>query len=179
SAVRHSEAIDYLVGLLPAALLQGWVAERRGEIEAAIDVYRRVIELASQAGFTDHTAFALVRLGGVAVARQDLRQAEDLCRAALAAADAAGSVWTAAYARVQLGRVLEAAGDADTATSLYRDALESSERPRPHRARESLQRILAGSPATAALLGLAELAEARGDAAAADALRARAALASV
>ncbi|MBV8989316.1 MAG: hypothetical protein JO372_12230 [Solirubrobacterales bacterium] len=179
SAVRHSEAIDYLVGLLPATLLQGWVAERRGEIEAAIDVYRRVIELASQAGFTDHTAFALVRLGGVAVARQDLRQAEDLCRAALAAAVTAGSVWTAAYARVQLGRVLAAAGDADTATRLYQDALESSEGPRPHRARESLQRILAGSPATAALLGLAELAEARGDAAAADALRARAALAPV
>ena len=34
---------------------------------------------------------------------------------------------------------------------------------RPRQARESLFLALAGSPATAALLGLAELAEARGD----------------
>ena len=174
SVVQHSEAIDYLLTLLPATLLQAWAAERQGQNESAVDVYRRAIELSNQAGLTDHTAFALARLGGVALARGDLRQAEDLCRRALAAADAELSPWTAAYVRVQLGRVLAAAGAADTAARLYRNALESSERPQPHRARESLQLMLAGSPHKAALLGLAELADARGDEAAAAELRARA-----
>jgi hypothetical protein len=44
-------------------------------------------------------------------------------------------------------------------------------------AREALFVALAGSPATRALLGLAELAEASGDSEAADELRARAELA--
>jgi tetratricopeptide (TPR) repeat protein len=177
-AIQHSEAIDYLVTLLPGTLLQAWAAERRGETEVAIDAYRRAIELANQAGLTDHTAFALARMGAVALAGGDVRQAEDLCRRALAAADAEVSPWTAEYTRVQLGRVLAATGDADTAARLYRSALESSERPQPHRARESLQLMLAGSPHRAALVGLAELADARGDVAAADELRARAQFAS-
>ena len=45
---------------------------------------------------------------------------------------------------------------------------------RPRQARESLFLALAGSPAAAALAGLAEIAEVRGDTAAADDLRARA-----
>ena len=70
-----------------------------------------------------------------------------------------------------------AAGDAQTAERLYREVLEWSQAQRPHQARESLFLALAGSPATAALLGLAEIAEARGDTAAADGLRGRAGLA--
>ena len=174
SAVQHSEAIDYVLTLLPATLLQAWAAERRGETEAAIGAYRRAIELANQVGLTDHTAFALARLGLLALEKGDQHQAEELCRRAFAAADAEISPWTAAYTRVQLGHVLAAAGDTDTAARLYWTALESSELPQPHRARESLQLMLAGSPATAALLGLAELADARGDTAAAAELRARA-----
>lgn len=85
--------------------------------------------------------------------------------------------WVTAYARVELGRTRAAAGDANTAETLYRNALEWSVRPRPHRARESLFVTIAGSPATGALLGLADLAAARGDAEAADAMRARAELA--
>ena len=61
-----------------------------------------------------------------------------------------------------------AAGDAQTAERLYREVLEWSQTQRPHQARESLFVALAGSPAAAALRGLAELAEARGDTAAAD-----------
>jgi hypothetical protein len=82
-----------------------------------------------------------------------------------------------ALARVQLARCAAAAGDADTADQLYRDVLDWSQAQRPHQARESLFIALAGSPVTPALLGLAELAEARGDAARADELRARAGLA--
>jgi hypothetical protein len=65
-----------------------------------------------------------------------------------------------------------AAGGANTATTLYRNA-SSGRGPRPHRARESLFVTIAGSPATGALLGLADLAAARGDAE----MRARAELA--
>ena len=65
----------------------------------------------------------------------------------------------------------------DAAERLYREVLEWSQTQRPHQARESLFLALAGSPATAALLGLAELAEARGDTASADELRGRAGLA--
>ena len=48
---------------------------------------------------------------------------------------------------------------------------------RPREAREILFAALADSPPTAALLGLAELADARGDTASADELRQRAGLA--
>jgi predicted ATPase/DNA-binding SARP family transcriptional activator len=177
NAARHSEAIEYLPGLLPATMLQASAAEQRGDSEGATALYRRVFELSNQTRFADHAAFALAKLGCGALAKGDPRQAEELFRRALAAADAARAPWVTAYARVQLGRVFAASGDSDTAERLYRQALDWSERPRPHRARESLQLVIAGSPGSAALLGLAELAEARGDAAAAGELRSRAALA--
>jgi predicted ATPase/DNA-binding SARP family transcriptional activator len=176
-AARHSKAIGFLPGLLPATMLEAWAAEQRGDARAAAEVYRRVFELANETRFVDHAAFALARLGSAALADRDSRQAEKLFRRALAAADAAHAPWVTAYARVQLGRILAAAGDVSTAERLYRSALEWSERPRPHRARESLFLMLAGSPGMAALQGLAELATVLGDAEAAAELRARAALA--
>ena len=114
-------------------------------------------------GFGDHAAFALAGLGANALASRDLRGAEELERQALAAAEAAQASWVAAHARVQLGRIAAASGDAGGAERLYRQVLEWSQAQRPHQARESLFLALAGSPATAALLGLAELAEAHGD----------------
>jgi hypothetical protein len=83
--------------------------------------------------------------------------------------------WLAAHARVQLARVLAAAGDTDIPETLYRSVVEWSETPRPRQVRESLFVVLAGSPGAAALRGLARLAAARGDDAAADHLHARAA----
>ena len=176
-AVRHAEAIDYLISLLPATLLEAWVAEQRDDEKAAIEAYGRVLELANRPHFADHAAFAFARLGCHALASGSLLEAAELFRRAIAAADAARAPWVTAYARVELGRARAAAGDADTAERLYRHALEWSVRPRPHRARESLFVVIAGSPATGALLGLADLATARGDAEAADELRARAELA--
>jgi predicted ATPase/DNA-binding SARP family transcriptional activator len=175
--IRHAEAIDYLPSLLPATLLEAWVAERQEDEKAAIDAYSRALELANRPHFADHAAFALARLGSHALARGNLLEAEELFRRALAAAYAARTPWVTAYARVELGRTRAAAGDANTAETLYRNALEWSVRPRPHRARESLFVTIAGSPATGALLGLADLAAARGDAEAADEMRARAELA--
>ena len=176
-AVRYAAPIDYLISLLPATMLEAWIAEQRDDEEAATAAYRRVLELADRPHFADHGAFALARLGSHALASGKLRDAEELLKRALAAADAARAPWVTAYARVELGRARAAAGDADTAEKLYRQALDWSAQPRPHRARESLFVVIAGSPATGALLGLAELAAARGEAEAADDLRARAELA--
>jgi len=173
--LRHSEAIGYDVFVVPAMLLEAWVAELRNEPGAAEDAYRRALELAGRIGFVDHVSFALVRLGSNALTRGDTRQAEELCRRALAMAEAASTSRLAAHARVQLARVLEAAGDADTAETLYRSVVEWSQTPRPRQVRELLFVVLAGSPGAAALRGLARLAAARGDHDAADDLQAHAA----
>ena len=126
-----------------------------------MEAYRRALELAGRIGFGDHAAFALAGLGAIALANGDLREAEELQRQALATAEAAQAPWVAAHARVQLARIAAGRGDADTAERLYRQVLEWSQIQRPHQARESLFVALAGSPATAALLGLAEIADAR------------------
>jgi len=156
---RHSDAIDYDAFRVPCLLLEAWVAERCDERAAAAEAYRRALELAGRIGFGDHAAFALAGLGSNALAGGDLRQAEELQRQALATAEAARASWAAAHARVQLARIAVAAGDAAAAERLYQQVLEWSRTERPHEARESLVLALAGSPATAAELGLAELGE--------------------
>jgi predicted ATPase/DNA-binding SARP family transcriptional activator len=172
-ALRHAQAIGYLISLLAATLVEAWVAEQRDDQKAAVDAYMRVLERANQPHFANHAAFALARLGWHALASGNLLEAEELFRRALAAADGA-SPWVTAYARVELGRARAAAGDSDTAERLYRQVLEASVRPRPTRMRDRFFAVIAGSPATGALLGLADLAAARGDAEAADELRAQA-----
>jgi predicted ATPase/DNA-binding SARP family transcriptional activator len=174
---RHADAIEYDAFRVPGLLLEAWVAERRRDSAATVGGYRRALELAGRIGFGDHAALALSALGSNALAGGDLREAEELQRQALATAEAADATWVAAHARVQLGRIAAASGDADTAVSLYRRVLDWSQVQRPHQARESLFVALAGSPATTALLGLAEIAERRGDMASADEFRARAGLA--
>jgi hypothetical protein len=136
----------------------------------------RVLEGANQPYFANHAAFALARLGSHTLGSGNLLEAEELFRRALAAADGA-SPWATAHAQVELGRARAAAGDADTAARLYRQVLDASVQPRPYRMRERFFVTIAGSPATGALLGLADLAAARGEAEAADELRARAELA--
>jgi hypothetical protein len=47
--LRHSEVIGYDdVFVVPAMLLEAWVAERRSEPGAAEDAYRRALELAGE-----------------------------------------------------------------------------------------------------------------------------------
>jgi tetratricopeptide (TPR) repeat protein len=154
----HSEAIGYDAFRVPALLLEAWAADRRQDDAAAVDAYRRALELAGRIGFGDHAAFALTGLGSNALANGDLRAAEDLQRQALAAAEAARAPGVAAVARVQLGRIAAASGDAAGAERLYREVLEWTRLRRPHQARESLFLALAGSPATAAQGGLEEIA---------------------
>jgi tetratricopeptide (TPR) repeat protein len=153
----HSDAIDYDAFRVPALLLDGWVADQRGDDEAAALAYWRALELARRIGFDDHAAMALSGLGAGALARGDLGGAEELQRQSLALAEAADATWVVAHARVQLARIAAASGDPEAAERLYRDALEWSELERPHQARESLFIALAGTPADAARQGLAEL----------------------
>jgi hypothetical protein len=161
AAALTAEAVrlhdDYDIGAVPAALLEAALAERRGDTEAAAAAYRRALERSERASFADHAAFALSGIGSNALADGDLREAEELQRQALVTAEAAHATWAAAHARVQLARTAAAAGDAATAERLYRHVLEWSRTRRPHQAREGLFLALAGSPATAAELGLAEL----------------------
>jgi predicted ATPase/DNA-binding SARP family transcriptional activator len=175
--IAHADAIAYDAFEVPGALLEGWVAARRSNRSAADAAYLRTLDVAERSGMADHAAFALAGLGSTALAAGDLRRAEQLLRQALVTAEAARAAWVAAHARVELGRVLAAAGDAATAERLYETVLEWSTLPRPHRARETLFIALAGDPLSAALLGLADLADAQGDALTAGDLRRRAGLA--
>jgi hypothetical protein len=175
--IKHAEAIGYDAFTVPAALFQGWVAAQRDDRSTAEDAYGRALDLASATGFADHAAFALAGLGSTALAAGDPRRAQQLLRQALAAADPARAPWIAAHARVALGRALAAAGDGTTAERLYQAVLDWSALPRSHRARETLFVALARDPATDALMGLADLADARGDALAAGEFRQRAGLA--
>jgi ATP/maltotriose-dependent transcriptional regulator MalT len=160
-AHRHAEAIGFDAFRLTAMLLDAWVAERRNDGDAATDAYRGALDLAGDAGFADHAAFALSGLASCALARGDLARAEELQRRALATAEGARAAWAAAHARVELGRILATAGDTDTAATLYRNVLAWSELPRQHGPRESLFLALAEDPATAASAGLADLGDAR------------------
>ncbi len=173
---QHVDAIGYDAFLAPALLLEAWLSERRQE-PAAAEAYRRAGELADRVGFRDHAAFALACEASLAFAGGDVVGAEGLARRALSTAEAVEALWPAALARVQLARCAAATGDADAAESLYREVIDWSQAERPHQAREALFVALAGSPVTPALLGLAELAETRGDTATADELRGRAGLA--
>jgi predicted ATPase/DNA-binding SARP family transcriptional activator len=148
---------DYDIGAVPAALLEAALAERRGDTEAAAAAYRRALDRSERAGFADHAAFALSGIGSTALADGDLREAEQLQRRALVTAEAAHAQWAAAHARAQLARTAAAAGDGAAAERLYRQVLAWSTTQRPHQAREGLFLALAGSPATTAELGLAEL----------------------
>jgi predicted ATPase len=172
----RSQAIGFTAFQVPARLLEAWVAGRLGDAEASVHAYRRALELATEAGFGDHAALSLAGLGANALATNDLRHAKELFRRSLDTAEAARAPWVAAYARANLAGVLAAAGDAETAERLYQNVLGWSRTPRPRQARESLNIALAGNPAATAMLGLADLAEARGDAAAAAELRAHAGL---
>jgi predicted ATPase/DNA-binding SARP family transcriptional activator len=175
--VRYSEACRYDAFRTPAVMLEAWLAGERGDRAAQTVAYRRALELARDAGLADHGAFALAELGVGERTNGDPRAAAEVLRQAVAAAEAAGSPWVATYARAELGRALAADGDTAAAEQLFRQALEWSETPRRRTARESLFVAIAGSPSTPALLGLADLADARGDRQAGDDLRGRAGLA--
>ena len=173
---RHSEAIGYDAFQPPTMLFEAWVAERRADRQAAVVAYRRALEVSLRVGSPEYASFALSGLGSIAFADGDLSHAEELFRRALASVEADSTSWHVAHARVKLAAVLAAAGDTFTAERLYRNVVEWSETPRPHQARETNFIALAGSPAAAAVLGLAGLADARGDAEAAGECRARAGL---
>jgi hypothetical protein len=144
--LRHSGVIGYDVFVVPALLLEAWVAERRNELGAAEDAYRRALELAGRIGLWTTSASPWSDSARTRSRAGTRARPRVLCRRALAMAEAASKSRLAAHARVQLARVLEAAGDADTAETLYGSVVEWSQTPRPRQVRELLFVVLAGSP---------------------------------
>jgi hypothetical protein len=65
-----------------------------------------------------------------------------------------------AHANARLAHLLRATGDIAGAAGLYRQVIEWSQAPRRREVREAFFVALVGSPASAALVGLAELDEA-------------------
>jgi hypothetical protein len=119
-------------------LLEAWNGERRNDLGAAQDAYRRALELAGRIGFADHISFALVRLGSNALARGDTRQAEERCRVVADATAAPSSRLALRRARRQpraaalrgLARLAAARGDDDAADDLQARAAAMAERDR-------------------------------------------------
>jgi predicted ATPase/DNA-binding SARP family transcriptional activator len=155
---RRAEQLGYDAFVVPAILLEAWVAERTHQRDAAEAAYRAAAEVAARVEFRDHVAFALTRVAAAAFARGDLREAQELVMRAAAAAGPDPDSWAAADARVQLAALRAAAGDADGAAALYRGVLDWDLRPRAHLQRESLFVVLGGDPAGSARAGLAALA---------------------
>jgi|GEM_PF-421558 len=151
---------SYGVGAVPAALLEATVAETRGARPAAEAAYRRALHHSERAGFADHASFALAGLGSLAFSDGHVDDATTLLRRAVAVAAAMPAPWLVAHANARLAQVLRATGDARGAGSLYRQVIEWSQGPRRRDAREAFFIALVGSPASAALVGLAELDEA-------------------
>ncbi|MET0788984.1 MAG: BTAD domain-containing putative transcriptional regulator [Cellulomonas sp.] len=151
---------DYDVGAVPAALLAASLAERRGDADAARDAYQVALERSERAGFADHASFARTGLGSIATGQGLLGEAETHLRRALAVAAAAAAPWLVAHARVRLAHLLQMRGDVGGAASLYHEVIAWSGESRRRDAREALFIALAGSPVSAALLGLAGLTQA-------------------
>lgn len=94
----------------------------------------------------------------------------------MAVSEAADAAWTAARARVELARAVAAASRSRHRSGDLPRRRAQAGRATRAQGRESVFDALAGCPVTAALLGLATIAEARGDRTAADELRASAGL---
>ena len=143
----HAAAIGYEAFMVPAALLEAWLAERRGDGDGDVSehAYRHALELSERVGFADHASFALAGLGSTAYARGDLDEAAAFLRRALAVAEDASLSWLAALARARLARVLEASGDVEAAQTLSRSASVAG--PVSHHGREALFVALADDAA--------------------------------
>ena len=118
--------------------MEAWVAERRLDRAAAIEAYRRALELAGRVGFGEHAAFALAGLGSTALASGDPHEAEELQRQALATAEAAQALLAAAHAGIQLARIAAGRGDARAADGAYQQVLDRLQTQGPRQAREIL-----------------------------------------
>jgi predicted ATPase/DNA-binding SARP family transcriptional activator len=157
-AVRLSAG--YGVGGVHAALLEASLAERRGDPVAAEAAYRRALQQSESAGFADQASFALAGLAAVRFSLGDRSEATALLQRAVGVAADVPAPWLLAHANARLAHLLRATGDAAGAASLYRQVIEWSQAPRRREVREAFFIALVGSPASAALVGLAELDEA-------------------
>jgi predicted ATPase/DNA-binding SARP family transcriptional activator len=144
-------------------LLAGWVAERQGQPESAVDQYRAALELTRPLGASPYVAFVLALLGRLAMRAGELDRARSLQGEAAAMVDPTRSPWFASFAHHSLAVTLRRAGDLDGAAALYRQAVAESLAIGTNFAREVLFIALVGSPAARSLIALGALARSRGD----------------
>jgi tetratricopeptide (TPR) repeat protein len=151
-------------------LLAGWVAERQGRPEAAVDQYRAALELTRPLGASPYVAFVLALLGRLAMLAGELDRARSLQGEAAAMVDPTRSPWFASFTHHSLAVTLRRAGELDAAAALYRQAVADSLAVGADFAREVLFIALVGSPAARSLIALGALAQSRGDLAEAERL---------
>ncbi|HET6750893.1 MAG TPA: BTAD domain-containing putative transcriptional regulator [Actinomycetes bacterium] len=151
-------------------LLAGWVAERRGNLESAVDHYRGALDLTRPLGASPYVAFVLALLGRLAMRAGELDRARSLQGEAAAIVDPARSPWFASFIHYSLAATLRLAGEPEAAAALHRQAVAESKTVEADFAREVLFIALVGSPAARSLIALGGLARSSGDIAEAERL---------
>jgi len=145
-----------------ARLLLGRVAEQRSDLVAAIGELEEAIAVARRLELPHYVAFVLGELGRLAMRAGDLEGAEALQTEAVTTAQAADSPWFVALAQTFLAVTLQRRGDIAQAEALLREVRTWAERPDARQTRATFFIALGGSPYARSLLGLGELAVARG-----------------
>jgi predicted ATPase/DNA-binding SARP family transcriptional activator len=144
-------------------LLAGWVAERQGRPNSAVDQYRAALDLTRPLGASPYVAFVLALLGRLAMRAGELDRARSLQGEAVAMVDPTRSPWFASFTHHSLAVTLRRAGELDAAAALYRQAVAESLAVEASFSREVLFIALVGSPAARSLIALGALARSRGD----------------
>jgi tetratricopeptide (TPR) repeat protein len=143
-------------------LMDGWVAERRGDPERAEREYQRIVELTQGLGVGGHMAFGVVLLGRLAARGGQLERARWLqTEAATLVADGAAP-WFAAFAHSALALTLWRLGDAGAAEALLRQAIAECPSGGSRFSQERFFSLFGGSPAGRAQVALGALVRARG-----------------
>jgi tetratricopeptide (TPR) repeat protein len=144
-------------------LLAGWVAERQGRPNSAVDQYRAALDLTRPLGASPYVAFVLALLGRLAMRAGELDRARSLQGEAVAMVDPTRSPWFASFTHHSLAVTLRRAGELDAAAALYRQAVAESLAVEASFSWEVLFIALVGSPAARSLIALGALARSRGD----------------
>ena len=100
----------------------GMVAQDRGDYDAALDLYRRSLEIKEALGDRAGVSTSLHQMGMVAQDRGDYDAALDLYRRSLEIKEALGDRAGAAITRAQMSLLHEQLGQLDRALALIRQA---------------------------------------------------------
>lgn len=121
--LRRAGAIGYEPFRCWGHLLRACVAERRGDLTAALAECERALSSARRVELDHYIAFALTQLCRIALLSGAGPTAEAAGRDAIAVAERAGARWFIALARVGLAAVLRQNGNESEASMLLREVL--------------------------------------------------------